>query len=191
MHNYARFVAEVITEELGIHIAAGAENRDEGSSESQSDCIARIFLWHARHTGCEYEDLGGILFLELAEAGYAGKKITSRRLHNVLSRIRMRVLRDARKTAEITKAASARAIDAPQSTLPEIAPSMVIADLEEQLDPVSLLIASALIEGRTKSDIASDFGMSRATFYRHYRKLRRQLTPFLNSSEQNTREGCG
>lgn len=191
MQQYARFVARVLTGELGIQVVTDLEKPEDDSAESQNDRIARIFLWHAHRTGCEYEDLGGILFLELAEAGYAGQTITSRRLHDVLSRIRMRVLRDARKAAEITKTASLQATDTSRGSPSELSMNLTIADLREQLDPVGLLIATALLEGRPKSEIASDLGMSRATFYRQYGELRRQLGPVLNPSGQATDEGGG
>jgi len=187
MQQYARFVAHVLTGELGIHVVTDTEKQDDDAAESETDRIARIFLWHARHTGCNYEDLGGILFLELAASGYEGKTIISRRLHDVLSRIRMRALRDARKAAKIAEAALLKASDRPQGSSPEFNLSLTIADLRERLDPLSLLIATALLEGRAKSAIATDLGMSRATFYRHYGELRRQLSPFLGGrSEEDT-----
>lgn len=177
---YAEFVGRVLTEELDLRVVAKQATREGIGQESPIERISRIFLWHARRTGCEYEELGAILFLELAEEGHVGQEVTEQFLHNVLTRIRMRVLRDARKTAEIAKAAEAKA-SLRGNPDPRELTDLTVADLAERLDTEKLLIATALLQGGSKTEMASRLGMSRATFYRKCEELRRQLAPLLET----------
>lgn len=180
INGYAQFVGRVLTEELDLRVVAKQATREGIRQESPVERISRIFLWHARRTGCEYEELGALLFLELAKEGRVGQEVTEQFLHNVLTRIRMRVLRDARKTVEIAKAAEQKAslqrnLHAREWT------DLTSADLAERLDTEKLLIAMALLQGGSKTEIASRLGMSRATFYRKCEELRRHLAPLLET----------
>jgi transcriptional regulator of acetoin/glycerol metabolism len=45
-----------------------------------------------------------------------------------------------------------------------------------------LLIATALLQGGSKTELASNLGMSRATFYRKCEELRRALAALLDTA---------
>jgi hypothetical protein len=185
LSEYSRILAASLIDNLGIRIedarADSELNADEGPrgspdfhrTLSRSDAIGAIasaFEWHARRLHSEFEDFGSLLVLELLADGKRESVLGGQDLHRLLSRIRMRLLRDARKHQ--TKIET---VENSVCRFSATTPLDQINDLLSCLESINLFIVQSMLEGRSRTEIASALNMSRATFYRHLSEIRREF----------------